>query len=154
MRKNHLQLSEAEREHFQGLARQHSVSVKVCKRAKALLALDGGASLQQAAKIVEANYNSVAAWRDKYKAEGLAASLRDRPRPGRPPRIDGTQRAKITALACSTPPTGHARWSLRLLAGKSVELGLVEAISHHHVGQVLKKTRWHPTARRRGASGS
>ena len=154
MRKNHLQLSEAEREHLQGLTRQHTVSVKVCKRAKGLLALDGGESLQQAARIVGANYNSVAAWRDTYKAEGLAAALRDRPRPGRPPRIDGAQRAKVTALACSTPPVGHARWSLRLLAGKSVELGLVEAISHNHVRTVLKKTRSPRPSRRRGASAN
>ena len=110
--------------------------------------------MQRAAAQAGANYNSVAAWRDTCKAEGLAAALRDRPRPGRPPRIDGTQRAKITALACSTPPTGRARWSLRLLAGKSVELGLVEAISHHHIGEVLKKTRSLRTSRRRGAWAS
>ena len=154
MRKNHLPLSEAERTHLQGLTRQHTVSVKVFKRATALLALDQGESLQRAGILAGANYNSVAAWRDTYKAEGLAATLRDRPRPGRPPRIDGTQRAKITALACSTPPKGHARWSLRLLADKSVALGLVEAISHHHVGQVLKKTRSLRTASRRGAWAS
>jgi hypothetical protein len=80
--------------------------------------------------------------------------LRDRPRSGRPARIDGTQRARITALACSTPPEGHARWSLRLLAGKLVELGYVEAISHNQVGKILKKTRSRPTARRRGAWAS
>lgn len=154
MRKTHLQLSEADREHLQGRVRQPTASVKVFKRATALLTLDQGGSLQQAAVAAKANYNSVAAWRDTYKAEGLAATLRDRPRSGRPPRIDGTQRARVTALACSTPPKGHARWSLRLLADKSVELGLVEAISHNHVRAVLKKTSSPRTSRRRGASGS
>ncbi len=49
-------------------------------------------------------------------------------------------RAKITALACSQAPEGHARWTLRLLADKAVELGFVEAISHNTVKGVLKKT--------------
>ena len=152
MGKVHLQLSEADRVHLQALVRQQKVSVKVHRRATALLALDAGESLQAAGRAAAgANYNSVAAWRDTYKAEGLMAVLRDRPRSGRPPRIDGTQRAKVTALACSKPPTGHARWSLRLLAGKSVELGLVEAISHNHVRQVLKKTLSSRIFRRRGA---
>jgi putative transposase len=151
MLKTHLQLPEADRQHLQGLVSRSTISVKTFKRASALLALDGGQSLQQAAAAAGVNYNSVAAWRDRYKAEGLAAALRDRPRSGRPARIDGTQRARITALACSTPPEGHARWSLRLLAGKLVELGYVEAISHNQVGKILKKTRSRPTARRRGA---
>jgi transposase len=136
------------------LARQQKVSVKVCRRAVALLALDRGESVQEAAAKAATSRNSVAAWRDIYKAEGLAAALRDRPRSGRPPRIDGAQRAKVTALACSTPPEGHARWSLRLLADKSVELGLVEAISHNHVRAVLKKTSSSRTARRRGVWAS
>ena len=66
--------------------------------------------------------------------------LQDKPRSGRPVQIDGIQRAQITALACSTPPEGYARWSLRLLADKAVELGFVEHLSHNHTGQILKKT--------------
>ena len=155
MSKVHLQLSEADRLHLQGLVRQQKVSVKVHRRATALLALDAGASLQAAGQAAAgANYNAVARWRDVYKEQGLAATLCDRPRSGRPPRIDGVQRARVTALACSTPPVGHARWSLRLLAGKSVELGLVEAISHNHVRAVLKKTSSLRTKRRRGAWAS
>ena len=154
MRKNHLQLNPADREHLQTLVRQHNVSVKVHKRATALLALDRGESVQAAAALAVTSRNSVGAWRDTYKAQGLVAALRDRPRSGRPPRLDGSQRAKVTALACSKPPTGHARWSLRLLADRSVELGLVEAISHNHVRTVLKKTSSSRTVRRRGVSAS
>lgn len=155
MAKDHLQLSAADREHLQGLVKKSSVSVKAFKRATALLALDAGQSLQQAAVAVAANYNSVAAWRDRYKEEGLAAALRDRPRAGRPARIEGVERARITALACSTPPEGHARWSLRLLAGKLVELDLVGAVSHMQVGRILKKTRSSRTSGpRRGAWAS
>jgi transposase len=75
----------------------------------------------------------------QYREKGLQA-LYDQPRSGRPIQIDGEQRAKITALACSTPPEGHAEWSLRLLADQVVELGFSEQISHTHVRTILKKT--------------
>ncbi len=76
-----------------------------------------------------------------YLADGLDAALTDKSRSGRPTTIDGLARAKITALACSTVPHGHARWTLRLLADKAVELDIVEHISHNAVKQILKKTR-------------
>ncbi len=84
-------------------------------------------------------YPTVSAWRERYNASGLDC-LDDAPRSGRPREIDGTQRAKITALACSDAPEGHARWSLRLLAEKAVESGLCEHASHSLVADVLKKT--------------
>jgi putative transposase len=76
----------------------------------------------------------------RYLSAGFDAALFDRARSGRPIRIGGAQRAKITALACSAPPEGHARWSLRLLADKAVELQLCEAVSHNAVKEILKKT--------------
>lgn len=66
--------------------------------------------------------------------------MKDEARSGRPVEIDGKQRAKITALACSNPPEGHGQWILRLLAERSVELGYVEEISHTKVRHILKKT--------------
>jgi transposase len=139
MAKLHLQLPDADKEFLQALVVKQNLSIKVFRRASALLALDGGQTLQSVATNLYVNYNSVAAWRDAYLHEGLAM-LEDKPRSGRPVQIDGTQRAKITALACSQAPVGHARWSLRLLAEKVVELGYVDAISHTHVSDVLKKT--------------
>ncbi len=76
----------------------------------------------------------------RYLSAGFDAALFDQPRAGRPLRIDGAQRAKITALACSAPPEGHARWSLRLLADKAVELELCDSVSHNAVKEILKKT--------------
>ena len=135
--------------------RQHKVGVKAHRRARAFLAPDAGRTLKEAGQAAgEVDYNVVARWRGRCKKEGAFAALADRARSGRRPRLDGAQRAKITALTCSRPPEGHARWSLRLLAGKLVDLSLVEAISHDHVGAILKKTRSSPTSKRRGASGS
>jgi len=139
MLKSHLQLNDADRSTLESLVSKGTLSVKVYKRATALLKLDQGHTLQSVAALVEVNYNTVTTWRDRYPDEGLAL-LYDKPRSGRPVQIDGTQRAQITALACSTPPEGYAQWSLRLLADKAVELNFVGHLSHNHVGQILKKT--------------
>lgn len=88
----------------------------------------------------------------RYLSNSLDAALYDRPRSGKPGKIDGTARAKITALACSTAPSGHARWTLRLLADKSVELGFCQSISHATVKEVLKKTVSNHISSGRGAS--
>jgi transposase len=139
MVKTHIQLPDSDQAYLQTLLAKHHLSVKVFRRASALLALNSGQTLQSVAATLQVNYNTVAAWRDAYEQHGLRM-LEDQPRAGRPVQIDGTQRAKITALACSTPPAGYARWSLRLLADKAVELGYVEHLSHNHAGQILKKT--------------
>ena len=77
--------------------------------------------------------------RHRYEEGGWQFALDKAPRSGTPPRFDGSQRAAVTALACTPAPTGHSRWTLRLLTNQAVELGLVEAISHETVSQVLKK---------------
>jgi hypothetical protein len=58
--------------------------------------------------------------------------------------LDGRAEAQLVKLACTTGPEGHAQWSLRLLADKLVELGVVETISHETVRQTLKKTNLNP----------
>lgn len=80
----------------------------------------------------------------RYLAGGLPAALFDQQRAGRPVEIDGSQRAKITALACTKPPAGHARWTLRMLADKAVELGYCQRLSHTTARKVLKKTNSGP----------
>jgi len=70
---------------------------------------------------------------------GVPAALYDKGWPGAPPRFTGEVQAQLTMLACSDPPEGAARWTLRLLADKMVELGYVDSISHVTVGEILKK---------------
>ena len=74
--------------------------------------------------------------------------LEEKARPGRPIQITGEQRAKITALACSQPPEGYARWNLRLLADKVVELGYCEQISHTEGGKNSQKNELKPHLKR------
>ena len=79
--------------------------------------------------------------KNRYLTGGLNRALHDLPRPGAVPKIDGEVEARLTALACSEPPQGRERWTLRLLAEELVSLELVDSISHVAVGNVLKKTR-------------
>ena len=71
-------------------------------------------------------------------------ALCDRPRPGAEPKFTGETEAQLTLLACSAPPEGAARWTLRLLANRMIELGYVDYISHVTVREILKKTRSGP----------
>jgi transposase len=75
----------------------------------------------------------------RFAAEGLEAALHDRPRPGAEPKVTGDVEAHLVTLACSDPPEGQKRWTLRLLAQRMVELGYVDTLCHETVRQVLKK---------------
>ena len=139
MKKQHVQLSETNRTYLEDLLRKGELPVKIYRRALALLELDRGKTYTAVAETVQVTNITVSTWSKKYREVGLTM-LTDQPRSGRPLEIDGAQRAKVTALACSDPPEGYARWSLRLLAEKVVELGYVDQISHTQVGDILKKT--------------
>ena len=139
MKKQHITLPDTDRTTLEQLLAKGTLPVKIFKRATALLDLDRGKTLTAVAVTLDVDYNTVAAWRNGYLAKGLDC-LHDAPRSGRPIVIDGVQQAKITALACSEPPEGHDRWTLRLLADKVVEAGFCETISHTLVGTILKKT--------------
>jgi len=139
MKKQHLTLTASDRDQLETLLAKGSLPAKTFKRATALLELDRGKTFTDVAATLNLTTVTLAALRDKYSASRLAC-LHDAPRSGRPIVIDGAQRAKITALACSDAPEGHARWSLRLLAEKVVDAGFCDTISHTMVGNVLKKT--------------
>ena len=93
------------------------------------------------AEAVEVNRSTVERVRVRCVEEGFASALRPRPSHQlHPCKLDGIQEAHLVALACSPAPKGRARWSLRLLADKLVELEIVDDVSHETVRQTLKKT--------------
>jgi len=139
MRKEHLKLTEQEHSYLITLTTSGQLKARQFKRAVTLLLLNEGKTLSAVSRTLKYCYPRVLALRDNYLENGLQC-LEEKPRTGRPPLIDGLAKAKLTALACSSPPEGFARWSLRLLADKAVELDLVEAVSHNEVGRILKKT--------------
>lgn len=139
MRKAHLKLKENEQSYLTTLTTSGQLKARKFKRATTLLLLHQGKTMAEVAKLLIFSYPSIIALKQNFLKNGLLC-LEEKPRAGRPPIIDGEQRAKITALACSTPPEGYAKWSLRLLADRVVELDFVETISHNQVGVLLKKT--------------
>lgn len=96
---------------------------------------------ERIAEAVAVSQPTVARVRRQYVEAGLDAAL-NRRAPNRVyhRKLDGAQEARVVTLACSTPPVGHARWSLRLLADRLVELDVVETLSYQTVARVLKKT--------------
>ena len=139
MKKQHIELKDVDREYLDKLVSKGELKARVYRRAFGLLELDRGKTYTEVSKTVGVAVPTLSTWAAKYRESGLEV-LQDKPRPGRPAEIDGIQRAKITALACSEPPEGYAQWSLRLLADKVVELGYCEQISHTEIGKILKKT--------------
>jgi transposase len=77
--------------------------------------------------------------RRRCLADGIDAAVHDRSRSGKPPKITGEIEAQLIVLACSDPPEGHNRWTLRLLADRMVALGYFDSISHVAIGNRLKK---------------
>jgi putative transposase len=139
MKKQHVQLTQTDRDYLETLISKGKLKARSYRRALGLLELDRGKTYTEVAETLGVALPTLSLWAAQYREKGLKM-LDDRPRPGRPIKISGDQRAKITALACSEPPEGYARWHLRLLADKAVELGYCEKISHTEVASILKKT--------------
>lgn len=138
-KKQHVQLSNEDRVYLETLISRGKLTAKAYRRALALLELDRGQSYTAVSGTLKVSIVTLSKWAMQYRETGLEV-LQDQPRSGRPIEIDGEQRAKVTALACSDPPEGYAQWTLRLLADKVVELGYCEHISHTEVATILKKT--------------
>jgi transposase len=135
-----LTLRPGEKQAIEGILDKGVHSSRNIKRAASLLKLSQGLSLQEVGQQTRFCVNTIRTLREKYIKEGLGPCLEEKPGRGRKPCISPLSRAKITALACSEPPKGHQRWTLRLLADKAVELEYVDHISHEKVRDVLKKT--------------
>ena len=152
MKKQHITLQVSDKSFIENLLSKGTMKVRKQKRAQALLELDRGKTYEEVSTQLNVSYPTVWGWAKKYNREGLTF-LDDKPRSGRPIGLSGEERAKVTALACSEPPEGYAKWSLRLLADKLVELEYVDSISFKQVGNILKKINYNPTEKDSGASG-
>lgn len=137
-------LEEAERQELQAMLRRGQHPSRVLTRARILLLSDQGYSDKDIAAVLGVTTATVANVRQRYVEGRLERALDDRPRPGRAPKLDSHQEAYLVALACSPPPEGRRVWTLRLLADRLVQLGVVEAISHVTVGAYLKENELKP----------
>ena len=100
----------------------------------------GRRSDRQVAERCGVSARTVARVRECFATAGFACALHGRPHPGAAPKLSRAQETRLIALACSAPPAGHARWSVRLLAERVVELEAMPTVSRELVRTTLKKT--------------
>ncbi len=140
----HVELTEDQRHELEQLIHAGNASARIQTRARILLLSDrsqGQKRTDQAvADAVLCSLSTVGNIRQRFLAGGLAVALYDKGWPGATPKFTGEVEAQLTVLACSDPPDGAARWTLRLLADRLIELGYVDYISHVTVRELLKKT--------------
>jgi len=143
-------LTEGERNELVALTSKGTVRARKMKRAQILLKADQSATDVEIVAALGVSRPCVERIRRRFVAGGLARALNEDPRPGQRHKLDGKQSARLIAEACSLPPQGHARWTLRLLADRVVSLGLAGKISHETVRQTLKKTISSPGGKKNG----
>ena len=134
-------LTEGEREQVLELTHKGKVATRKVTRARILLKAEQGWTDEQIVAGLDTSLSSVERTRKRFVEGGLPKALNDDPRPGAKRKLDGRGEAHLIALTCSEPPDDHEHWTLRVLAQRLIELGVVDSISHEAVRQTLKKTR-------------
>jgi hypothetical protein len=142
-----VRLSAGEREQLEALIRKGKRPAQILTKARILLKADvseagDGWSDSRIAEALDTSIATVERTRRQLVEEGFEAVLirKYNPRCARPRIFDGAAEAKLIALACGPAPAGQARWSLRLLEEKVVELRIVDSVSDNTIGRTLKKT--------------
>jgi len=134
-----------ERTELEQLIRTGNAPARTHTRARILLLSDRSQGQkrtdQEVADAVLCSRRTVMNVRRRFLSGGLQAALSDTGWPGAPPKFTGEVEATLTMFACSEPPAGAARWTVRLLADKMVELHDVDSMSHVTVGEILKQTK-------------
>ncbi|BCG56763.1 hypothetical protein PUR_41760 [Paenibacillus sp. URB8-2] len=146
-------LTPDQQKELQGVCSKGKVAARSLRRAQILLWADenrvgGKLSDTTIAEQLHIHTNTVYLVRKTFSEKGLQAAVERKKRltPPNPPKVTGELEAKIIALSCSTPPAGRSRWTLRLLADKTVELGYIDSISYDTVDRILKKRTQAPSS--------
>jgi transposase len=143
-------LTANEREQLQAIIGKGKHSSLQFRNACILLNCDEGeqgqkASNEQIAQILQITTKTVERLKQRFVEEGFEACMDRKPYPEiKEIKTDGDFEAHLVAISCSKAPAGYARWSLRMLADKMVELNYADSVSHETVRQVLKKTKLNP----------
>jgi transposase len=135
-----INLSEEERNDLEQLTHKGTIKARQFKRAMILLKADEGLSDPEIMAALNVSRPCVERIRKRFVADGIERALNEDPRPGQKRKLDGRAEATLIATACTEAPLGHDHWTLRLLAGKLVQLGVVDTISYETVRRRLKKT--------------
>ncbi|NJN18205.1 MAG: IS630 family transposase [Oscillochloris sp.] len=133
-------LTDEERHDLRALITKGTLAARKLTRAHILLLADEGRTDATIAAALHVGTATIARIRKRFVEEGVEAALSERPRPGKAPVLDAKHEAYVIATACSAPPEGQARWSIRLLTDTVVQLGMVDAVSRETIRRTLKKT--------------
>lgn len=139
-----IHLSDEEKHYLETFVSQGKRSARAIKRAHVLLQRHAGQRPHQSAESAGVSLGTVYNVCRRYRAEGVVAALAEKPRSGQPAKLTLRQQAELTVLACSEPPDGRARWTVRLLRDQAVELKLVDEVGRETIRQFLKKTNSSP----------
>ena len=139
-----VELDESERQSLTRLVAGGSRRVRQIKRAQILLAADQGCADEEIARAVRVGTSTVYRTKRRFVEESLGAALSEAPRPGGPRKLSPSDEALLVAVACSTPPTGRATWTLALLADAMVHLTAHPQISRHTIGRRLQENALKP----------
>ena len=141
-----IELSNPEKVRLMEIVKKGNSPARTILRANILLASDKQSdkymTVSEIANAYRTTPTTVQTVRASYCKNGLEATItrKKRETPPIPAKVTGEVEAHIIALACGQPPEGYSKWTLRLLANKTVELGYIESISHVTVSTILKKT--------------
>jgi putative transposase len=133
-----LALTSGEREELRELLKSGVLPVRTVIRALALLRMDAGMSAPQVAEMLELTGQGVRQIAKRYNESGLEAAVYEGARPGKKPALDAAQTQRVIALACGPPPSGHARWSVRLLAAEVRKRKLVPGVGREVIRIALQ----------------
>lgn len=136
-----IQLTSDEEKYLDKFINTGKRSARAIKRAQILLHSHAGKTPAQICEVVNTSVATVYLTRQHYRQEGVQAAIQEKPRSGQPRRLSSEQEAALTVLACSDAPDGRAQWSVRLLADKAVEIGIVERVGRETIRRFLKKMR-------------
>src|SRR5450756_1055778 len=139
-----VRLSKREQQELQGLLRSGLQPVRTVQRALALRQLAEGQAIRQVAANVGLTPKTVWLTSQRYQQGGLERALYERARPGAAALLDAQQRQHIIALACSEPPAGRARWTVRLLAEEAVKRKLVPRVGRETIRVLLQSHELKP----------
>ena len=136
-----VKLTEEERNKLEKMISRGKRSAKKILRARVLLKADEAWTDEQITQALDVNVRTIERLRQQLVEEGFDSVLKGRTSTRQYLRkLDGKQEAQLTTIACSNPPKGHARWTLRMLADQMVQLDYVDNVSYETVRSVLKKT--------------
>ena len=133
-----LPLSEGEKKELRELLKHGVLPARTVVRALVLLRLADGLTAPQVAAMLELTGQGVRQIAQRYNQGGLEAAVYEGPRPGKKPALSATQTQKVIALACSPPPPGQARWSVRLLAAEACKRKLVPGVGREVIRIALQ----------------